>query len=213
MPCIRCGSSHLIVLLVALSLLCLPGCRPKPPEAGTGEAGLPPEPEPPAPEETSTAEVPEVTWQLTSMAFANGEPIPAKYTGDGADLSPPLSWGEPPEGTVELALICDDPDAPAGTWTHWVLYGLSPEVRELPEGLPATETVAEPALKQGLNSWPSIGYRGPKPPPGKPHRYQFTLYALSEKLDLAPGATKEQVLEAAEGKVLAETMLEGTYGR
>ena len=164
-------------------------------------------------EESPAEEETEVGWQLTSAAFEHGEGMLKKYAADGADISPPLAWTEPPEGTVDLALICDDPDAPAGAWTHWVVYGLTPEVSFLPTAIPTTETAGKAAFKQGLNSWGKVGYGGPSPPPGKPHRYQFTLYALSEKLDLEPGAEKQTVLDAMEGKVLGKTMLEGTYGR
>jgi Raf kinase inhibitor-like YbhB/YbcL family protein len=174
---------------------------------------IPEEPVPPGGEPAPSEEVSEASWQLTSSAFAHGESIPAKYTADGGNLSPPLSWTEPPEGAVELALICDDPDAPAGVWNHWVLYGLSPDLRSLEEGLPTDATVFEPALKQGITDFRRTGYGGPSPPPGEPHRYQFTLYALSDKLDLGAGASKQQVLDAMEGKVLATAMLEGSYGR
>lgn len=199
---------------LVLCVACLAGCPPQQALTEPGEGEVHPTEVDVANEEPATEEeVSEVAWQLTSTAFEHGERIPTKYTGDGEDISPPLAWGEPPEGTAELALICDDPDAPVGTWNHWVLYGLSPEVSSLPEAIPTTETVEEPALKQGLNSWPKVGYGGPSPPPGKPHRYQFTLYALSETLDLEPRAEKQQLLDAMEGKVLAKTMLEGTYGR
>ena len=161
----------------------------------------------------ATEEGPEVEWELTSAAFAQGERIPPKYTGDGQDISPPLSWTDPPEGARELALICDDPDAPMGTWNHWVLYGLAPGVGSLPEGVPAEQTVAEPALKQGMNTWPKVGYGGPAPPPGKPHRYQFTVYALDVELDLQPGATKDELLGAMQSHILAQATLEGTYSR
>ena len=152
-------------------------------------------------------------WQLSSAAFANGERIPAKYSrSDGEDLSPPLQWTAPPQGTVELVLICDDPDAPRGTWNHWIVYGLSAEVTSLPEGLAKGATITEPALKQGSTSFGETGYGGPAPPSGT-HRYQFTLYALNAATDLEPGASKQQVLAAMEGKIIAQTMLEGTYSR
>ena len=202
------GAGLGLVLCVAY----LAGC-PSQEAAIEVEEGVQPAPEVVNEEPATEEEVSEVAWQLTSTAFEHGERIPTKYTADGEDISPPLAWGEPAEGTAELALICDDPDAPVGTWNHWVLYGLSPEVSSLPEAIPTTETVEEPALKQGLNSWPKLGYGGPSPPPGKPHRYQFTLYALGETLDLEPRAEKQQLLDAMEGKVLGKTMLEGTYGR
>ncbi len=206
--------SSVAVVLMVFSVAFLLGCPRGQVATGADEGEIHPTEAETASDEAATAEeVSEVAWQLTSTAFKQGERIPKKYTADGDDLSPPLAWTEPPEGTVELALICDDPDAPAGTWNHWIVYGLSPEVKGLKEGIPTPATVAEPALKQGVTSFRKTGYGGPSPPPGKPHRYQFTLYALSEKLDLEPGAKKQQVLDAMQGKVIAKTMLEGIYGR
>jgi Raf kinase inhibitor-like YbhB/YbcL family protein len=149
---------------------------------------------------------------LSSTAFADGEVIPVKYTCDGEDLSPPLTWESVPEGTRAFALICDDPDAPVGTWDHWVLFNLSGDLRGLPEGLtPKTELAEE--IGHGLNSWKRIGYGGPCPPPGKPHRYFFRLYALSAPVDLKEKATKAEVLKSIELSVLASATLMGTYGR
>jgi Raf kinase inhibitor-like YbhB/YbcL family protein len=150
--------------------------------------------------------------ELTSTAFQPGATIPKPYTGDGADRSPPLRWSEPPSGTKSLALICDDPDAPRGTWVHWVLFNLPGHTRELEEGVPATETLGNGA-KQGKNDFGSIGYGGPAPPKGKPHRYVFTLYALDVAVDLLPGATKAQLMDAMKGHILAEGKLVGHYGR
>lgn len=177
------------------------------------EQPAPPAVPPPALPTAAPQEAPAMNWELTSSAFTNGQRIPVNYTGDGAGVSPPLSWTRPPEGAQELVLICGDLDAPRGPFTHWVLYGLSPEVTALPEGLPRQGTVASPACLQGPNSAGQTGYLGPAPPPGKPHRYQFTLYALSAKLGLSAGADKAQVLRAMEGKVLAKAALEGLYGR
>jgi Raf kinase inhibitor-like YbhB/YbcL family protein len=150
--------------------------------------------------------------ELTSSAFREGETIPKKYTEDGEDVSPPLAWSEPPAGTRSFALICDDPDAPVGTWVHWVLFNVTGESRRLDEGVPARDSLPEGA-KQGKNSWKNIGYGGPAPPKGKPHRYYFKLYALDTPLDLAAGATKEQLLDAMRNHVLAEGQLMGKYGR
>ena len=150
--------------------------------------------------------------ELTSKAFQSGVTIPKQYTGDGADRSPPLGWSEPPSGTKSLALICDDPDAPRGTWVHWVLFNLPAQTRELEEGVATTETLGSGA-KQGKNDFGNIGYGGPAPPKGKPHRYFFKLYALDAPLDLRPGATRTQMLEAIKGHVLAEAHLMGTYAR
>lgn len=150
--------------------------------------------------------------ELTSTAFQPGATIPKQYTGDGADRSPPLRWSEPPAGTHSLALICDDPDAPRGTWVHWVLFNLPGRTRELEEGVPKTETLANGA-KQGKNDFGNLGYGGPAPPKGKPHRYVFKLYALDAALDLPGGASKAQLLDAMKGHILAEGQLTGTYGR
>jgi len=150
--------------------------------------------------------------QLTSTAFAEGKPIPAKYTCDGADLSPPLKWSNVPEGTKSLALISDDPDAPVGTWVHWVIYNIPPDATELAEGLPKSEVLTNGA-KQGMTDFKRIGYGGPCPPPGRPHRYFFKVYALDAELDLKPGATKQQLLRAMDGHILAEGQLMGTYQR
>ncbi len=150
---------------------------------------------------------------LTSPAFAEGRPIPTKHTGDGKDVSPPLQWGGVPDGTRSLALICDDPDAPVGTWVHWVLFNLPPTTTELPENVPPAENVANGA-KQGQNDFRHLGYGGPAPPPGEPHRYFFKLYALDCEVALRPGATtKRDLAKAMEGHVLAEGQLMGTYQR
>ncbi|NSW55193.1 MAG: YbhB/YbcL family Raf kinase inhibitor-like protein [Armatimonadetes bacterium] len=154
-----------------------------------------------------------VAFSLTSPAFKNGDRIPTKYTADGADVSPPLEWTDPPEGTKQFALLCDDPDAPVGIWNHWVIYGLSPELRKLPEGIAKTEKLSHPRATQGSNTWPKTGYWGPAPPKGQTHRYQFKLYALSTELELDPGATRDELLAAMEGSILAMAMLEGTYSR
>lgn len=150
--------------------------------------------------------------EVTSPAFLEGEPIPTKYTADGEDLSPPLSWSGLPTETKSIALICDDPDAPRGTWVHWVLYDLPPDTVQISEGMPLTSEL-ESGAKQGKNDFGNIGYGGPAPPKGKPHRYFFKIYALSEKVGLAPGATKENLLQAMAGKVLAEGQVMGTYQR
>jgi len=152
------------------------------------------------------------TMKLTSTAFAEGQPIPVKHTGQGQDVSPPLKWTDVPPGAKSLALICDDPDAPVGTWVHWVLYGLPPTVTELPEKVPATETLPNGAC-QGLNDFRRVGYGGPYPPPGPAHRYFFKLYVLDAELSLKPKATKQELLRAMEGHILAQAQLMGTYRR
>jgi Raf kinase inhibitor-like YbhB/YbcL family protein len=150
--------------------------------------------------------------QLTSPAFQEGQPIPKQYTGDGKDVSPPLRWDGVPGGTQSLALICDDPDAPRGTWVHWVLFNLPADARELPEAVPA-KGVGPQGSRQGTNDFRKLGYGGPAPPPGKPHRYFFKLYALDTVLDLKEGATKQDLVKAMEGHVLAEGQLMGKFGR
>jgi Raf kinase inhibitor-like YbhB/YbcL family protein len=149
---------------------------------------------------------------VKSPAFDEDRPIPVKYTGDGADVSPPLTWSGVPRGTRSLVVLCEDPDAPRGTWTHWVVFNLPPESRELPEGTPAQPTLPGGAV-QGTNDFGKIGYGGPAPPPGKPHRYYFKLTALNTTLDLKPGAKRSEVLAAMDGHVLAEGWLMGTYRR
>jgi Raf kinase inhibitor-like YbhB/YbcL family protein len=152
-----------------------------------------------------------MTFEMTSAAFAHEESIPVKYSCDGEDISPPLGWGDPPEGTRSLALICDDPDAPVGTWVHWVLYNLPVENRSLPEAVPPDAELAD-GSRHGQNSWRQLGYGGPCPPSGT-HRYFFKLYALDTNLDLAAGANKAQLLEAMEGHILGQAELMGTYSR
>lgn len=150
--------------------------------------------------------------QLTSTAFAENTPIPAKHTCDDKNISPPLKWSGVPPGAKSLALIADDPDAPVGTWVHWVLYDLPPTLSELPEDQPKSQFVAGTA-RQGLNDFRHLGYGGPCPPPGKPHRYFFKLYALDTLLDLKPGATKKDIERAMEKHILAQAQLMGTYKR
>ncbi len=153
-----------------------------------------------------------MAFRIESSAFQEKSSIPTKYTCDGEDLSPPLSWSDAPGGTQSFVLISDDPDAPVGTWVHWVIYNLSPDVRELPEGLPKQETLPNGA-RQGMTDFRRVGYGGPCPPPGKPHRYFFKLYALDRTLDLPPKATKAEVLMAMNGHELAQVQLVGTYQR
>jgi Raf kinase inhibitor-like YbhB/YbcL family protein len=150
--------------------------------------------------------------ELLSTAFQNGQPIPRPYTADGRNISPPLEWRGPPGSTDSLALICEDPDAPRGTFTHWVLFNLPAQTRELSEGVPPEATLANGAI-QGRNDFGKVGYGGPSPPAGKPHRYLFKLFALARQLDLQPGATGSQLWEAMKGHVLDEGQLVGTYGR
>jgi Raf kinase inhibitor-like YbhB/YbcL family protein len=149
---------------------------------------------------------------LKCKAFEEGKPIPSRYTGDGPDVSPPLTWSGVPHETKSLALICDDPDAPHGTWTHWILFNLPPETRELPEGIAQEKSLPDGSL-QGTNGFGNLGYGGPAPPPGKPHRYYFHLYALDSALSLPAGAKREEVLAALTGHIVAQGRLMGKYGR
>ncbi|MFH1748266.1 MAG: YbhB/YbcL family Raf kinase inhibitor-like protein [Planctomycetota bacterium] len=145
---------------------------------------------------------------IQTTAFDAGKPIPRKYTGDGEDVSPPLTWTGVPAEAQELALICDDPDAPRPEpWVHWVIYKIPADTTGLPEGVPA-------GALQGPNSWPTTGYRGPAPPRGHGvHHYHFKLYALDSILDLPPGLTKDQLLQRMAGHIIAEGELVGTYER
>ena len=149
--------------------------------------------------------------KITSSAFKDGGLIPAKYTCDGADVSPPLQWDVVPEGTKSIALICDDPDAPMGTWVHWILFNLPAKTKELAENIPPERSLPNGA-KQGINDFHKIGYGGPCPPGGT-HRYFFKLYALDTELDLQAGANKSQLLKAMEGHIVAQGQLIGKYKR
>ncbi|NLE38995.1 MAG: YbhB/YbcL family Raf kinase inhibitor-like protein [Pirellulaceae bacterium] len=160
-----------------------------------------------------------MTIPITSPAFAEETRIPVMYTGDGEDVSPPIEWSDLPEGTKELALICDDPDAPTEEpWVHWVIYKIPGNATGLPEGIPKKARLKDGVMLQGQNSWstpksPSVGYRGPSPPKGGDHRYRFTLYALSGKLVVQPGMTKKQLLAEMQGHILATGRLTGLYSR
>lgn len=153
---------------------------------------------------------------MMSSAFEEGQRIPTKYTGEGEDMSPPISWTVVPEQTKEFALIMDDPDAPiAEPFVHWVIYKIPVEVRDLPQDIPDTQRVTSPhGALQGKNSFGSIGYRGPMPPRGHGlHHYRFRLYALDEELDLEPGLDKKALLAAIKDHVVAEGEIVGTYQR
>ena len=149
---------------------------------------------------------------ISSPAFSNGGDIAKKFTCDGADMSPQLSWVEPPAGTKAFALLADDPDAPVGNWNHWVLWNLPPETRGLGEALSKTAHLPD-GSQQGTNDFRRTGYNGPCPPPGKPHRYYFKLFALDTKLDLKAGAGKRELEAAMKGHILAQAEWMGRYGR
>ncbi len=149
--------------------------------------------------------------EIISSAFNEGMLIPKKFTCDDMDISPPLKWSHAPEGTKTFALICDDPDLPAGTWVHWVLFNLPANVTELSENVPDLEVLPNGA-RQGTNDFGKIGYGGPCPPGGT-HRYYFKLYALAKALNVEPGSSKSELLKAMEGHILSEGQLMGRYKR
>ncbi len=149
--------------------------------------------------------------EITSPAFGNNRRIPQKYTCDGSDISPPLTFPGIPEGTRSLALVCDDHDAPVGAWVHWVLFNIPPETTGLPEGVSSARTLPDGSVGGG-NSWGKTGYGGPCPPKGT-HRYVFRLYALDDMLDLPPDSSKQAVLAAMKGRILGEARLTGRYSK
>lgn len=153
-----------------------------------------------------------MSFVVQTTAFSEGSAIPKKHTCDGADLSPALTWSNIPAGTKSLALIADDPDAPVGTWTHWILWNVPPNTTALPEGVPKDGTLSDGA-RQGRNDFKRIGYGGPCPPPGKPHRYFFKLYALDSTLDVKAGASRKELEHAMESHILSHAELMGRYGR
>jgi hypothetical protein len=192
----RIGAGPALALLVALFWAAV---------ADTGVSAAPPPK--PGPESR-----PVPTLRVTSPAFREGAPIPVKHTCDGADVSPALAWEGVPTGAKSLALICDDPDAPGGTWVHWVLSGLPPSARGLPEGVRQRARLPD-GSRQGVSDFDRPGYGGPCPPPGKPHRYYFKVYALDAALDLEGTLTKARLEAAMQGHVLAVGKLMGTYKR
>lgn len=153
-----------------------------------------------------------MTFELKSTAFVHEGEIPKKHTCDGPDVSPALTWGEAAPGAKSLVLVMDDPDAPAGTWVHWVLYDLSPTARSLPEGL-AKDPELKDGSRQGKNDFGRTGYGGPCPPRGPAHRYFFRMYALDTKLSLRPGVSRAEVDKAMKGHVLTQAELMGRYKR
>ena len=152
-----------------------------------------------------------MTISVSSSAFQEGGMIPAKYTCDGDDLSPPLQWADVPEGARSIALICDDPDAPMGTWVHWVMWNVPPSVGDLAEGVPPKPELPD-GSRQGISDFGRPGYGGPCPPSGT-HRYYFTIYALDATLDLPASARKADLVKAMKGHVVAEGQLMARYRR
>jgi Raf kinase inhibitor-like YbhB/YbcL family protein len=209
---LRLRSSRLVwvnqLVLICLTglVLAVGGCGPCSTSTPLPEASAPTS----APQEEAKGGQ-EMAFELTSTAFVHEESIPSKYTCDGDNVSPPLHRSDPPEGTLSLALIMDDPDAPGDTWVHWILYNLPSGVYTLPENISSDDDLPYDS-HHGENSWGRMDYGGPCPPSGV-HRYFFKLYALDVMLDLDAGATKEQLLQAMEGHILAQTELMGTYTR
>lgn len=153
-----------------------------------------------------------MAFAISSTSFSLGGDIPKKFTCDGADLSPELNWTDAPAGVHSFALITDDPDAPVGTWTHWVLFDLPSQTKGLPEGIAKIDELPSGG-RQGRNDFRKIGYGGPCPPPGKPHRYFFKLYALDRMLNLKPGSSKQEVEQGMQGHIVAKAELMGRYRR
>lgn len=148
---------------------------------------------------------------ITSPAFSQGAPIPIQYSCKGRDISPPLTWSDPPAATKSFALIVDDPDAPVGTWVHWVLYNIPPTAHGLPEATP-TEAALTDGSQNGRTSAGSAGYHGPCPPSGT-HRYFFKLYALDSMLSLPSSTDKAGLLNAMQGHILGQGELMGTFSK
>lgn len=186
-----------ITLLLLMMLLVVTGCATRPQVSAQNSAP------------TSTPQSTNVSIKLTSTAFKEGEPIPRQYTCDGVNVSPSFEWSGVPKPAKTLAIVADDPDAPAGTWVHWVVYNLPADNIGMVENLPATENLKAGGF-QGKNDFGKIGYGGPCPPSGT-HRYFFKIYALDSELPLKAGATKAEVEKAMEGHVVSQGQLMGTY--
>jgi Raf kinase inhibitor-like YbhB/YbcL family protein len=158
------------------------------------------------------AKLPKGNLQLTSTAFKAGDRVPAQYTCEGKNISPPLQWTNAPAETKSFVLIVDDPDAPSGNWTHWLVFDLPPSATELVEGILKSQLTPDKG-KQGLNDFKVAGYGGPCPPAGKPHRYYFKLYALNAMLDLKPGAKRKEVESAMAKRIIAQAQLIAIFGK
>ena len=154
-----------------------------------------------------------MSFDLKMPAFSNGGEIPRKYTCSGENVSPPLTWSGVPPQARSLALIVDDPDAPGGTWTHWILWDLPAAATSLPEGVPTNQESLPSGARQGKNDFGRIGYGGPCPPPGRPHRYFFRLYALGAAADLKSGASRGELESAIKPHVLAQAEWMGLFKR
>jgi Raf kinase inhibitor-like YbhB/YbcL family protein len=189
---------------LALAALCMGGCG-KPP--ATEAPALPPAP--------GATKAPVAAGpSLSSSAFQEGQALPAKYTARGSNSSPPLTWaGACPAGTRVVALVMDDPDAPSGVFTHWLVYDMPASAKELPEAVDPDAQLPNNGGKQGTNDFGKLGYGGPDPPPGRVHHYHFTLYCLDAPTGLEPGQPRTEVRRALKGHILAQSELVGTYGR
>ena len=161
---------------------------------------------------SALAGVPAMAFTISSSAFSSGGSIPKKFTCDGPDVSPELAWTEPPAGTKSFSLLADDPDAPVGIWNHWTAWNLSVTLRGLPEAVSKDARLTD-GTEQGRNDFGKTGYNGPCPPPGKPHRYYFKLFALDTMLDLKAGSRKKELENAMKGHILGQAEWMGTYGR
>jgi Raf kinase inhibitor-like YbhB/YbcL family protein len=146
---------------------------------------------------------------VTSSAFHEGETIPKRYTADGDNVSPPLRWSDPPAATRSFAIVCEDPDAPSGIFVHWIAWNIGLQQRELSEALSTSPDID--GIRQGKNGFGRAGYGGPKPPPGKPHRYRFRVFALDVQPNTRSGSTRNELDRAIANHVLAEGVLTGTY--
>ena len=152
--------------------------------------------------------------RIESPKFENKGDIPEKYTCDGQDISPPLSLEDVSSDAVSISLVVDDPDAPGGTFDHWIIWNIDPSLDSVPEDVPNEETVEDlGGAVQGKNGFGELGYRGPCPPPGPKHKYRFKAFALDEEMDLEPGAMKGDLQEKMDGHVLSEDVTIGFYGR
>ncbi len=153
-----------------------------------------------------------MSFQISTSSFPADGSIPRKYTCDGQDVSPALTWSGAPPNTKSFALIADDPDAPVGIWTHWLIWNLPAVTHQIAEGT-AKDAQLPDGARQGQNDFRKVGYNGPCPPPGKPHRYFFKLFALDTSLEVKPGADREELEAAMKSHVLAQTQVMGRYGR
>jgi len=162
--------------------------------------------------EEKTIKMEVIKMKVKSSAFKEGENIPIKYTCDGKDISPEISWEDVPDSVESLALICDDPDAPMKTFVHWVIYNIPPRVNKLEEGTRPIWGLPIGAI-QGINDFGNTGYGGPCPPRGPAHHYHFKLYGLNTKLDAERGISKKELLKKMEGHIIAKGELVGIYKR